>query len=181
MSMISEDYIKRLVRQYVTNNQSKIVQQHQKNVEKKRRAEAEEILRDVRKRFVDAVLTVVSSFQSDSVSATFKESDTRGCLRASITVDENALRRESLHYMNQNLSIGHGEGVNDILALFTHGYTLKNGRPYGFWVRSGGDSMDRIGARMHRDPNPFLINLVEQLNAEYEGRCALTLNSKYQR
>jgi len=39
--------------------------------------------------------------------------------------------------------------------------------------------MTRIGARMHRDPNPFLADFVDRLNTEYEGRCTVTLNDKY--
>ena len=80
--------------------------------------------------------------------------------------------------MNSNLSIGRGEGVNDILALFTHGYTL-NKRPYGFWVRNGGNSMTRIGALMHREPNLFLSEFVQRMNEEYIGQCVLALNDKY--
>ena len=136
------------------------------------------ILQEIRDEFISTVIGVIPSFRGDSVVAVSGEMDAQGCVSASITVDEDALRRESLHYMNRDLSIGHGEGVDDILALFTHGYTLDK-RPYGFWVHPGGNSMTHIGARMHREPNLFLTEFVERKNAEYAGQCVLALDNKY--
>ena len=148
------------------------------------RDHVEKILADITDKFISAVIAVIHSFRYDGVHAVVGDMDKNGYVRASITVDEDALRRESLHYMNKNLSIGHGEGVQDILALFTHGYTITGRRPYGFWVRDNisaaiGNSMTRIGALMHRDPNPFLSEFVEQMNTEYSGTCEVTLNDKY--
>ena len=110
-----------------------------------------------------------------------------GRVKASIVVDESSLRRASLHYMKQSderLMVKRGEGINDILALFTHGYTINGRRPYGFWVRDNlaaelGNPLTRIGALMHRDPNPFLTEFVNEMNTEYSGICEVTLNAKY--
>ena len=140
--------------------------------------QALEIARDICEEVRKAVREVIHSFRVSAIQAHFDGIDERGFLRANISVDEDALYRASLHHMNRDLTISHGEGVNDIIALFTHGYSLSK-RPYGFWVRNGGRSMNRIGARMHRDPNPFLQDLVNRLNAEYDGRCTVTLNNKY--
>lgn len=139
---------------------------------------AQEIINKICEQFKVVVREVIQSFRVDAIHANVEGFDSEGFLRANISVDEDALRRASLHHMNKDLTIGHGEGVEDILALFTHGYQLSK-RPYGFWVRNGGNSMTRIGARMHRDPNPFLADFVDRLNTEYEGRCTVTLNDKY--
>lgn len=135
--------------------------------------------------FASAVIEVIMSFRSEKVHVVTAQPDAQGKVRVSIVVDEDGLRRESLHYMNKNGTLAHGGGVNDILALFTHGYTISSRRPYGFWVRDGvyakatGNSMTRIGALMHRESNPFLSNFVTRMQAEYGDVCEVTLNNKY--
>ena len=142
------------------------------------------ILLSIRERFIAAVIKLIPSFREDSVHAEVRGHSKNGVV-ASVWVEEDALKRESLHYMKKGNTIGHGEGVRDILALFTHGYTISGRRPFGFWVRDNahvdttGEALTRVGARMHRDPNPCLSDLVEGLNAEYEGVCKITLNERY--
>lgn len=194
MGVLSEEYIMQRLRAYVNSEAGRVkIAQHRKDVfyGKVRtgagnltKANIEAILQEVRNDFVNTISTVIASFRGDGVLTAHGEMDERGYIQANISVDEDALRRESLHYMNKNLSIGHGEGVDDILALFTHGYTL-NKRPYGFWVRdtahasTTGQAMERIGARMHRDPNPFLTEFVNRMNEKYGDKCVVTLNDKY--
>lgn len=139
---------------------------------------SQQILQSICEEFKTIVRNIIPSFRIEAIHADVDDLDNQGRLCASISIDEDALRRESIHYMNKNLSIEHGEGVDDILALFTHGYSL-NSRPYGFWVKSGGTSMVRIGALISRDPNPFLSDFVNKLNAEYAGQCEVTLKDKY--
>ena len=188
MGVISENYIMQRLQQYVNSEAGRAkIAQHRRDVyygnasagaSSLTRSRVTAILQEIRDEFISTVISVIPSFRGDSVVAVSGEMDAQGYVDASITVDEDALRRESLHYMNKDLSIGHGEGVDDILALFTHGYTL-NKRPYGFWVHPGGNSMTRIGARMHREPNLFLTEFVERKNAEYAGQCVLALDNKY--
>lgn len=194
MGVISEQHIMKRLQDYVNSAPGRAkIAQHRRDVYLGRvqggsgeltRTMVLDILQEIRNEFLSTVLTVIPSFRTDGVLATSGEMDAQGYVQASISVDEDALRRESLHYMNKNLSIGHGEGVDDILALFSHGYTLSK-RPYGFWVRDAayatttGNPMERIGARMHRDPNPFLAEFVNRMNTEYSGRCVVTLNDKY--
>lgn len=188
MGIISEDYIMRRLQQFVNSEAGRAkIAQHRRDIYYGNasagagaltRSQVAAVLQDIRDEFISTVVEVIPSFRGDSVITISGEMDVQGLVDASITVDEDALRRESLHYMNKDLSIGHGEGVDDILALFTHGYTIDK-RPYGFWVRAGGNSMTRIGARMHREPNLFLTEFVERMNAEYAGQCVLALNNKY--
>ena len=193
LSFISEKYIMQLLSEYAESEPGKkkilsirrdIFNGNKRGKGGITRDRAEQILNEISDKFVNTVITVIHSFRGDGVHSVIGEMDINGRVHADITVDEDALHRESLHYMNKNLSIGHGEGVNDILALFTHGYTISGRRPYGFWVRDGvssenNSSLTRIGALMHRDPNPFLSNFVDKMNNEYSGLCNITLNEKY--
>lgn len=190
MGALSEEYIMQKLIQYMqTADGKKRVAQYRRDafnngssfLSKRRIAKVSDEIRD---ELADAILQAISSFNTGAITVNIGDMDTLGQVHASVNVDEDALRRESLHYMNKNLSIRHGDGVDDILALFTHGYTLSK-RPYGFWVRDNvmsevsGRPMERIGALMHRDPNPFLAELVAELNAQYGGLCEVTLNNKY--
>ena len=188
MGVISEAYAMRRLNEFIKSDAGKAkLAQIRKDLLSKgigggsgalSKERAQEIIHNICEEFKIIVREVIPSFRLEAIHTEVEGFDNQGYLRANISVDEDALRRESLHYMNKNLSIGHGEGVDDILALFAHGYTI-NKRPYGFWVRAGGNSMTRIGARMHRDPNPFLTDFVNKLNAEYAGQCAVTLKDKY--
>lgn len=148
------------------------------------REDVNDILLDIKLEFIEAVKNVIPSFRGECVHVSTSQMDKSGRIKASISVDDEALRRESLHYMNRDLTVGHGGGINDILALFTHGYTLTK-RPYGFWVRDDahasatGTPLVRIGALMHRDPNPFLSKFVELMNYKYADICEITLNDRY--
>lgn len=191
MGIISESYIKRLLAEYVKTpeGQAAIADWRKEafsagyeSVGGMTRSELQGFAEELRQGFAAAVMSVIKSFREDQVFVEIGEMNSAGQVPASITVNESALRRESLHYMTSE-GIRHGDGVDDILALFTHGYTI-NKRPYGFWVRDtqtmGGDvPLVRIGALMHRDPNPFLINFVNEMNARYGGICTLTLNNDY--
>ena len=192
MGVISEDYIMKLVREYVDSDAGRArVSQWRRDIfngssrgargaltKSDVRRTSQEIVED----FVLAVTRVIPSFRGTDVVAVIGEMDGDGLVKVDISVSAEALCRESLHYMNKDLTIGHGEGVKDILALFTHGYTIDK-RPYGFWVHdnmaNAASPLTRIGALMHRDPNPFLLDLVNTINAEYEGVCKATLNDKY--
>lgn len=194
MGVLSEEYIMRRLRAFMNSGAGRVkITQHCKDVFSGRirtgfgiltQTDVETMLQEIRNEFINAVSAVIASFRGDGVFTAHGEMDECGYVQASISVDEDALRRESLHYMNKNLSIGCGEGVDDILALFTHGYTLSK-RPYGFWVRdtthisATGQAMKRIGARMHRDPNPFLTEFVKRMNEKYGDKCVVTLNNKY--
>lgn len=189
MGVVSEKYIMQRLSEYVKSDTGKArIAQHRKDVFNGRRKggnggltrdRLESILQEIRDKFVVAVIAVIASFRGDGVTTITGEMDEEGNVRASLLVDEDALRRESLHYMKKDLSIGHGEGINDILALFTHGYAPLDRQPHGFWVHDNGVSMERTSARLYRDPNPFLSDFVKKMNQEYSGKCFLTLNEKY--
>ena len=192
MSIISEAYMMRRLNEYLKSDagKAKVSQIRRdafdanKPIGALTRERVERILNEVADEFVSTVITVINSFRYDGVHTIIDGMDDEACVKAKIVVDEDALQRESLHYVNERMGISHGEGVRDILALFTHGYKITSRRPYGFWVRDNvmaeiGNPLTRIGALMHRDPNPFLAEFVERMNAEYGGICNITLNDRY--
>ena len=97
---------------------------------------------------------------------------------ASVDIAHDALRRESLHYTTANGSRGQGRGIDDILSLFAHGYTLRGQIPYGMWDTSSGRSVF-VHAKSYREPNDFLTKVCEELNRKYDGICTITLNDQY--
>ena len=198
MATVSAKYIKTKLHEYLESDAGKKkIQQYKWDVFNGKavgddgmltKSDMYDYLFEIKELFYEGVTAVIPSFNR-SFNEINAESDyiIDGGVHASVSVNESALHRSSLHYMNQktyentgSLTISHGEGVDDILALFTHGYSLSR-RPYGFWVKSGGKSMVRIGALMHRDPNPFLAVIVNQINEKYRGICEATLDDKYKR
>lgn len=137
-------------------------------------ARKQEILTEIYAEFVGAIKSVLPNFNTGAISVRPGESQSR----AYITVDYNALHRDSLHYTRSDGSKGGGEGIDDILALFTHGYTLKHRAPYGTWTKGDGTTIE-IRALAHRDPNPFLEHLVASLTARFGDECVIRLNDDY--
>lgn len=195
--MISEGYIMKLLSAYAESKPGKdAIKQWQRDRFENgssgsgylTRSQANADLADIAAKLYNAITAVIPSFARsfDSIHISSPAHNGKNGYEAAISIDEDALRRESLHYMNKreyersgNLRIGAGSGVYDIVGLFTHGYEIRRKRPYGFWVHEGGDSEERIGARMQRDPDPFLRELTDRLNSEYAGVCEITLNDNY--
>ena len=189
--MISENYINRLLRRYMATDEGRTrVEEYMKAVTDKGfvRSEIDARLAEIATRLYEAISAKIPSFarSRDSIQVTAPKYRKNQGMEAKISVDEDALHRESLHYMNRqeymrsgSLKISAGRGVYDIVGLFTHGYEVRGKRPYGFWVHEGGDSEERIGARMRRDPDPFLRELTDKLNSEYAGVCEITLSDNY--
>lgn len=189
--MISENYINRLLLKYMTTAEGKErVEKYTGQVISKGFAQTDVNTRlaEIATRLYEAISAKIPSFarSRDSIQVTAPRYRKNQGMEAKISVDEDALHRESLHYMNRqeymrsgSLKISAGRGVYDIVGLFTHGYEVRGKRPYGFWVHEGGDSEERIGARMRRDPDPFLRELTDKLNSEYAGVCEITLSDNY--
>jgi len=138
-----------------------------------------QIVDEIRNELISAIRTVLPGFRFDLIQAV-KSRESETSAEYEIRIGEDALRRESLYYTTKNGVRRQGEGIDDILALFTHGYTLKHRAPYGMWDRSDGTSV-AVRALAHRDANPFLENLCNYLNARYDGICEITLNDDYKR
>ena len=135
------------------------------------------ILADIRRELEAAIKSVLPNFKMSSVRFV-RDSSVSGSEKYNVIIDSSALRRESLYYTTKDGNRVQGEGIDDILALFTHGYTLKHRAPYGIWDRSDGDSV-MVRAKAHRDANPFLQNLCNTLNAKYHDVCEVTLSDDY--
>ena len=130
----------------------------------------------VRRALISAIRSVLPGFKVDGIRVVRNARAESGD-QIDIVIDEAALHRESLYYFKDGVR-KQGEGINDILALFTHGYDLSHRVPYGYWKKHTGETV-RIGALAHRDANPFLQNLCDQLNVKYAGICTIELNNDY--
>jgi hypothetical protein len=76
-----------------------------------------------------------------------------------------AIRRDSLY-----LDSSKYDGVDDIVALFSHGYHAK-AYAYGYWKRPGfWGNIGFLPARSmkDRDADPSIINAVARFNSEHE-------------
>ena len=187
--MISEKHIMNLLQEYVRSKKGRAaLKEIDKNLAIGSAYGAEDgfykdqmqkYLDRIKREFTADVQKVIPSFDASRVHARIKNIE-KGVAKAVISIENAALRRESLFYTDSSNTIHHGEGVRDILALFTHGYTLKSKNPpSGFWVRDGGNSMTKIVALSHRDSNPFLQNIVDRLSERYKNACTITLDERY--
>lgn len=137
----------------------------------------EDVVKAIQQELANEILIVLPNFNVNAITYV-KEIDVHKEARYSVIIDSAALRRESLYRTLKNGNRIQGEGIDDILSLFSHGYTLKHRAPYGTWERSDGSSIV-VGALSHRNPNPFLQNLCKRLNAKYGDSCTITLNDDY--
>lgn len=96
--------------------------------------------------------------------------DGTNVVRGIITIDQASLRRDSLSVISSN-SHGWsttGEGITDIVALFTNGYSASN-QVYGFWEQTYGGyvSGHTNGGSPGLAPNPFVSDLIDNFKAKY--------------
>lgn len=87
-----------------------------------------------------------------------------------LSFDEESLRRESLYPEK------YPEGLNDIVLLFTKGYTASN-YVHGVWKNSSYSG--EIVGRISRPPDDFLQKAVDEFNAKYPQVAIATLKEPY--
>lgn len=174
--MISEEYIMKKLKEFLYSAEgASFLQGHNLQVVIEK-SDLGKILNDIRETFLAAIRDKIPSFRGNSaVIGNYREKE--GQIYAYLRIDPDALRRQSLYYQTRTGSIQQGEGVKDILALFTHGYNLRRG-PTGYWDKSGGETV-YTHAKMRREPDTFLRDCVNKLNARYGGVCQITLDNTY--
>ena len=178
--MITEQEIMAMLREFVLSPEgSALLKKHHKQlgVDKKYGEFVDKILGDIREKFIKAIQSKIQSFRVDAVT-TYRHRAKDGQIRAELRIDSDALRRQSLYNNTKDGERRQAGGIDDILALFTHGYQTTHRVPYGYWDRSDGSSV-LVRALSHRDPDAFLQKCVDRLNAQYSGVCQITLNTKY--
>lgn len=169
MGVISEDYIMGLLKGYVKTEYGKaLVDEHLKRSFSSGKsiggASHENISAILRIIKMDLFYTIVSRIPSFLRSGESCLSENigeykDGYVNASISVDTAVLHRDSLRRRDGR---GYtGGGIDDILSLFVHGYTIGRNRPWGYWVHSEPLSEDYIGAKVHRNPDNFLQEMVD--------------------
>lgn len=176
-----EEYILSLLGEYVKG--SELMSEGNVEATKFGKDEAEKLTKEIMNDFVILVSSKIHTFRKAKVygrvSTTYRKT---GQLSASISVDETSLRRESLYLTKTTHT---GKGIDDILALFVHGYKIKSKwRPKGRWVHWG-DSLDNfkelkiIKCLPFRRKDAFLTDFVAYINKKYAGQCVATLESPY--
>lgn len=196
MQSIDISYILSLVNDFLSSKEGKeyvsdffLTEKDETSSILSKNADVSKIVDEIKEMLFDAITREIHSFHNSRDAIKDEPSQTEGKPEIVITIDKESLHRSSLHYMNAReykktgkLTIGAGSGVQDIVALFVHGYTLKSRRrPFGFWVHEGGASEEYVGARRHRDPSDFLDVLIANINAIYKEMCTAYLDEKYKR
>lgn len=102
------------------------------------------------------------------------EENPKGGYDAYICFDANSVKRKSLYPK------GYPKGIQDIIKLFTTGYTAKK-HVYGTWNRTHGNNNVKIRSLLHRDPNDFLEEAVKEFNRDYMGRARARVLPEYMR
>lgn len=84
-----------------------------------------------------------------------------------------SLQRESLNPNN--------DGVINILLLFTKGYTIPDTKtpPRGNWKYKGNVIHKNVTALKHRNPDPFLNDMVNVFNSDNSNKGTAILVEKY--
>lgn len=89
-----------------------------------------------------------------------------GNYSCNISISSEALRRESV--------LNNGDGIDDIISLFVHGYSNARQSVHGEW-----HGME-IWTPRNREGNPaFLRNAVDEFNRKYKGKAVATIKEEY--
>lgn len=123
-----------------------------------------EEMRDILYANLPAGLKVSISTSDIIVSAPMVQKD--GSILVELSFREEALERESLDPGK------YPEGVDNIVRLFTHGYTA-HGDVVGMW--HGHEQWNLL----HRNPDPFMQNAVDEFNALHGGAGVAELRDDY--
>jgi len=183
--MISEKYIMSLLKEYVKSDEGrkrfagKIKELGGEYTPSRR--EMRTITRNIRKELYQAIHEHVKSFKPQSILIS-EPTVVDGRTVFNIGFEKNALFRESLHYYQSNEDGVRekkytGAGIDDIVYLFEHGYTVHKKRPYGYWNTDQGEVW--VSGKMHREPQYFLRAIVERMNVQYKDVCKVVLDDNY--
>jgi len=97
------------------------------------------------------IANAIPSFSRDGIILSEPEETATGDYKISVSFSEEAIHRESLY------QAGYPNGVDNIVMLFTKGYTAGN-QVWGSWHGN------TIGSLTHRESNDFLAQAVEVFN-----------------
>lgn len=145
------------------------------------------IATELRDSIINAYLGVVKDpkkyFDVKATKVNSPREQKDGTWKISVTFSSKALRRRSLYSDAPKKNSGAalvktstgsgwftGAGVEDIIGLFTTGYTAKDS-VYGSWWNNQYDDGDGhfIRSKRHRDPNDFVSKTIENFKTKYVG------------
>lgn len=97
----------------------------------------------------------------------------KGQYKVQVIFDEELLKRDSLSYApTKKYPRGHGDGINNIIALFNNGYDLPEDKktPYGLWKTHS----VKKPARRHRDQLQFMQQSMQEFLTKFKNKFDIT-------
>lgn len=124
----------------------------------------EELKTTVCKAIIDAG---IKSFDFNSVIVQPPFENITGEYVVKLIFSDDGLKRKSLWNGNSKYNGYTGDGVYDIVGLFSKGYTAKK-RVYGLW--SNHEGLGVIGNKLSRDANDFITKTVNEFIKKYADK-----------
>ena len=126
----------------------------------------------LRKALCDAISHIIPSFNVNAVKVLKPEKDYEDSYTVKIHFSDEILKRKSLwtgysrQFPDKNgRYMGYtGDGVYDLLGLYTSGYTAKH-QVYGYWVGHENDAY--YASRTHLKANAFISDVINAFMAEH--------------
>lgn len=113
---------------------------------------------ELRGELCSAILRVIPSFDVNAIQVIPPVKSINDSYTVKIVFPDEALQRKSLWTGGNGKYMGYtGEGVYDLIGLFSNGYTA-NGRVFGYWV--GHENNQCYGSKLHRKPNDFISDVI---------------------
>lgn len=114
----------------------------------------------------NAIIDVgIKSFASDLVQVDVPVGTSDSTYTVHINFPDEILKRKSLWVGGNGKYSGYtGDGVFDIVGIFTNGYRAS-GQVLGYWV--GHANNPYTGSRVYREPNSFISKTINTFKAKY--------------
>ena len=120
---------------------------------------------ELRGELCNAILRVIPSFDVSAIQVIPPAKSINDSYTVKIVFPDEALQRKSLWTGGDGKHMGYtGEGVYDLIGLFTNGYTA-NRRVFGYWVGHGNDRY--YGSKVHREPSSFISETIRNFTSRY--------------
>ena len=114
----------------------------------------------------NAIINVgIKSFASNFVRVDSPMSASDSTYTVQINFPDEILKRKSLWVGGNGRYSGYvGDGLYDVIGLFTNGYRA-GGQVWGYWV--GHENNPYTGSRVYRAPNSFISKTINAFKAKY--------------
>lgn len=171
--MISESYIMKLVGNWAKTPEGKAEIKRVTGKEYDEKfgvGKAREYGRKMQRILFEKINPIIKSIQLADIIVGEPVVGEDGQMQLTVSFRDGSLHRESLSPDK------YPEGLNNIVLLFSKGYTAR-GRVHGVWHKQSGDV--ETWSRKSREPNDFLYRAVAEFNNVAKGKAIAELEDKY--